>query len=183
MDKSDKKSNKTVNMSCRIGTTEYELLQKYSEDIGSSLNSVVNSIIKRYLAWEKNTNEIGFIPLSRRTVARIFENLDDKTIEKIAKEIGQTIPKELTLLMFNNLDLHSVISMMEVMSARFGTLRHDIAGTIHKMILFHGVNEKFSYYLAEVFRAMSQDLNIKLTVTQVEKNLVSIEISEISNMD
>lgn len=176
------KDKSSVNLSCRIGKTEYDLLLIDSRKKGISLNSYVNSIIKRYLSWERYAEEVGFIPLSKRATMQIFDKLNERSINEIAADVGQTVPRELTMLMFNKLDFSSVMSMIEITSARVGVLRHNIMGSKHNFTLYHGVNKKFSQYVARVFESMGEDLSIKLKVSHVNKNILSVEVEELGNV-
>ncbi|MGI0010965.1 MAG: hypothetical protein ACREAE_06170 [Nitrosopumilaceae archaeon] len=157
------------------------MLSEDSLNKGISLNSLVNSIFKRYLAWEKYADEIGFIPLSKQAVRLIFSNLDQKTTNKIATDIGRTIPRELTFLMFNRLDFSSIMSMIEISCTRFGILKHDITDSRHNLTLYHGVSKEFSQYVAWVFESMAEDLSLKLKVNNTDNNMLCIEIEEFNN--
>jgi len=178
----DRKAKQTVNVSCRIGKAEYDLLFKDSNNKGLSLNSLINNVLKRYLAWEKSADEIGFIPLSKMAIKKIFDSMDEKTINEIAREVGQTIPRELTFLIFNKLDFASIMSMIEIYSTRFGALRHEINGTKHDLTLHHGLNKKFSQYLAAVLEAMAEDLDLKLIVKNADKTILCVEIDEFTSI-
>ena len=181
-DSKDIKSTQTINLSCRIGKPEYDLLVTEARNKGTSLNSLVNSIFKRYLAWEKTSDEIGFIPLSKRTITQIFDCLSEKEIKDIAKDIGKTIPRELTFLMFNKIDFISIMSMIEIYSSRFGVLKHEITGSRHDLTLYHGITKKFSQYLASVMESMAEDLSLNLKINSIDNGILSLMIEEFDNI-
>ena len=169
---------KSVTLSCRLDGTLYDLLQDESRAKGISLNSLINSIMKRYVSWEKYAVEIGFIPLARDTVRLIFDSLDERKITDIAKHVGRTIPRELILLMFNKIDFNSIMSFMEITLSRYGMLQHNISGTTHDLMLHHNVNKKFSYFLGEGGKAMADDLDFKFSVTNADSRILSVRIDE-----
>ena len=159
----------------------YELLQKESKSKGASLNSLVNSILKRYVSWEKYADEIGFIPLAKETIKLIFDNLDDRKIKEIAHRLGKTIPREFILLMFNRIDFNSIVSFIEITSSRYGMVQHNITRDIHDLIIYHNVNERFSKFLAEAAKAMADDLSVNLEVVLADSKILSIRIKEIND--
>ncbi|MFQ5941868.1 MAG: hypothetical protein ACE5KA_09255 [Nitrososphaerales archaeon] len=173
------KQSGSVTLTCRFDKNLYHLLQKDAERNGGSLNFLINSIVKRYASWEKYAEEIGFIPLTKETVRLIFKNLDDQSVHMIANQIGRTIPKKSILLMFNKIDFDSIISFFVITLSRYGMVQHEINGRTHDIILHHNVNSKFSDFLAQVARAMAKDLHLKLTVQEVDRNVLFISIKEI----
>jgi len=44
--------NQTVNLSCRIEKDVYDVLNKEAKEKGISLNSLVNSMAKKFISWE-----------------------------------------------------------------------------------------------------------------------------------
>jgi hypothetical protein len=177
------KTKRDVVVSVRIDIPLHGVLSRECESRGISLNSLINSILKRYLAWEKYSDELGFVPLYRGAVKGIFENLTEKAIKEIATEVGSNAPRDLTQLMFNKVDFDSVVSMIEITMSRFGVLRHEINDRNHTFIVHHGINVKFSQYLAEVMKAMSYDLSFGLCILDITKNALSMEIREFDGID
>ena len=163
----------TVTTSCRLDKTVFNLLQKDAKAKGISFNSLINSIAKKYISWEKYATEIGYIPLARDTVRLIFDNLDDRTLQTIANKVGTTIPREMTILMFNKTDFDSIISFMEITSSRYGMVQHNINGDTHELIVHHGVSKKFSTFLSYVGKAMADDLSFKFHVRTADSKVMS----------
>lgn len=169
----------SVTLSCRIDKALYDLLQRDCKDRGISLNSLVNSIAKKYISWEKYAAEIGYIPLARETIRLIFENLDEKTIQTIAGRVGRTVPREMTLLMFKRVDFNSIVSFMTITSSRYGMVEHTIKGDTHELIVHHRVSKKFSNFLAEVGRVMADDLSFKFEILSADSKVLAIRIEEV----
>jgi len=168
--------NGTVTLSCRIDKSVYDLLSAEAEKRGISLNSLVNSITKKYASWEKNAEQVGFIPLSKKAIASIFDELDLVVLKKIANDVGSTIPRTLIMLNFNSLDFKNIITTIDIWAARFGSIRHDVRNTKHIITIYHNVNENFSRYIAEVHKAMASDLKFKINITSITQDAVAMEI-------
>lgn len=178
MSKENNRAKKTVNLSSRIDVITHSVLTKDAERKGISLNSLISSIFKRYIAWERYSDEIGVIPLYKQTIRRIFDNIDEKTAKQIGADVGSTIPRDLTALMFNKINFTNVISMIEISSSRFGVVKHEIAGSKHIFTIYHGLCPRFSQYLTQLYASMGDDLSLKINATIVDKNLISFEIEE-----
>ncbi|MFQ5941718.1 MAG: hypothetical protein ACE5KA_08490 [Nitrososphaerales archaeon] len=166
----------SITVSCRLDKSLYDLLQKDSKKRGISLNSLITSIMKRYINWEKFAEEIGYIPLARETVRLVFDNLDEKTLQTVAARVGRTIPREMTLLMFNKIDFDSIMAFLEITSSRYGMVQHNIKGDVHEMIVHHGVSKKFSTFLSEVGRSMAEDLSFSYKVINADSRILSVKI-------
>ncbi len=169
----------SVTLACRFDKTVYDLLQKDSKAKGISLNSLVNSIVRRYLSWEKYAVEIGYVPLARETVRLLFDNLDSKALETIAGQVGKTIPREMILLMFNKIDFDSIIAFLEITSSRYGMVQHNINSDVHEFIVHHGVSKKFSNFLAAVGKVMAEDLEFKYDVVNADSKVLTVRIEEV----
>ena len=59
-------------------------------------------------------------------------------------------------------------------------IKHTISGTTHDLILYHNVGEKFSKFLAETLKAMTQDLSFNITIQSVDRDILFISFREIS---
>jgi len=169
----------SVTLSCRFDKTLYDALQKDSKAKGISLNALINSIARRYISWEKYATEIGYVPLARETVRLILDNLDDRKLQKIACRVGKTVPREMTLLMFNKLDFDSIIAFLEIISSRYGMIQHNINGDTHELIVHHGISKKFSTFLAEVGQVMAEDLSFRYEVLNADSKIISARIKPI----
>ena len=171
----------SVTLSCRLDKTLYNLLQNDAKDKGITLNSLINSISKRYVSWERYAAEVGFIPLAKETVRLIFENLDEKKMHKIAEHLGMTIPKELILLMFKKVDFESIVSFIELTSSRYGMVQHTNSEDHHDMILYHDVNEQFSKFLSCVIKTMAEELAFKCEVLNADAKILRVRLEENSS--
>jgi len=80
--------NHTVNLSCRIDKDVYEILSKNADEKGISLNSLVNSMAKKFTSWEIHSSDIKLIPLSKEALEKISMNLMIKQSNKLLKRLG-----------------------------------------------------------------------------------------------
>jgi hypothetical protein len=167
----------TENLTCRIDKKLYDILYLEAEKKGISLNSLVNSLFKQYVSWGKNVEEVGFIPLSNLTIDKIFTKLDEKSIDEIAMNSGQTIPEQLILLNFHEVNFNNICSIIEILASRFGKVRTNFFEGGTSITIYHGINKKFSDFLVKFHQAMSEKLKFKLKINGINGSLVSFEIT------
>ena len=176
--KSDAGNNKTVNLSTRIDKVVYEQLVEDAAKKGISINSLMNSIAKHHITWKRYADEIGFVPITRRMLDKIFKYLDDESIEKIAKDLGGTVPKELLFLTYEKMNFENMMQILEINALRFGVVKHNESNGKHSLNIPHGINQAFSKFLGAAHKSMADELSLKLTITNSDKNMLCFEIEE-----
>ena len=175
---SEYRNSKTVNLSSRIDKIVYDQLVEDAAKKGISLNSLVNSIAKHHITWKRYADEIGFVPITKRMLGKIFKYLDQKDIEKIAKDLGGTVPKELLFLTYDKMNFENMMQILEINALRFGIIKHTSNDGIHSLNIHHGISENFSHFLASAHKSLAEDLSLKLNITNEDKNMLCFEIEE-----
>lgn len=170
--------NETTNLSTRINKNSYDELIKEAKGKGISLNSLVCSIFRHHITWEKYANELGIVPVSKHLIEELLKNCDDKTIKYISNKIGTDIPKELLYLSGNSLSFNSMMNILEINGARFGIVKHTINDNVHTIVLHHSIGENFSKLLAYSHQKLAEELDYKLEICQMNKNIVCLNFQE-----
>ena len=172
-------NNKTASLSCRLDKNTYDQLVTDAAEKGISLNSLVNNITRNHITWERYADAIGFVPVTKRMLDKVFKQLDQKSIEKIAKDVGVPVIKELLFLTYGKMNFENLIQILEINASRFGVVNHVQSDDgVHTLNIHHGVSKNFSYYLACAHSYMADDLSIKLTITNIDKNMLCLEIED-----
>lgn len=167
-----------MNVSCRIEKTIYDELVNEAKKRGISLNSLMSSITKHHITWKRYADEIGFVPVTKRMIGKIFKNLDKETIEILAHDLGGTVSKELLFLVYDEMEFENFMQILEINALRFGPVKHSKESDVHTINIHHGVNDNFSYFLACAHKKMAEDLALKISVTNSDKNMVCLKIEE-----
>jgi len=170
--------NKTVNLATRIDKLIYDQLVEDAAKKGISLNSLINSMAKHHITWKRYADEIGFIPISKRLLGKVFKYLDSKDIEKIAKELGGGVPKELLFLTYDKINFVNMMQILEINALRFGAVKHVENDGKHSLNIHHGIGENFSHFLAASHQSLSDELSLKLSITNIDKNMICFEIEQ-----
>ena len=172
------KNGKSVNLSCRIEKTIYDELLADAQKKGISLNSLMSSIAKHHITWKRYADEIGFVPITKRMIGKIFKNLDEKTIKKIADDLGGTVPRELLFMTYDKMDFDNFMQILEINALRFGVVKHTHDDGTHTLNIRHGINDNFSQFLAYAHQKMANDLEFKLDITNSDKNMICMNIGK-----
>ncbi len=174
----ERQKNHTVNLSCRIDKNVYNTLLEAAHEKGISLNSLVNSMAKNFINWEIHSSDFRLVPISKDTLEKIFDKLDDQTIQQIAKSIGGTVTRELVFLTFGEMNFNNLIQAILLNASRFGSVKHETVDSKHIINIHHGICLNFSKFLFNTHTALANDLSINLHITNIDKNMICMEIRE-----
>ena len=171
-------THKSVNLSTRIDKIVYDQLVEDAAKKGISINSLMNSIAKHHITWKRYADEIGFVPITKRMLGKIFKYLDEEDMEKIAKDLGGTVPKELLFLTYDKMNFDNLMQILEINALRFGVVKHSELDGVHSLNIHHGISENFSHFLASAHKSLANDLSLKLTITNSDKNMLCFDIED-----
>jgi len=124
---------------------------------------------------------MGLIPMTKRTMKKIFRTMDDENIKKIARDVGGTVPQELIYLSYVKFDFANLMKMIELSDSRFGKINHNIDNSTHSINILHGVCENFSKFLAETHQVMAENLSLKFNVQHIDNNMICMEFENPSD--
>ena len=121
---------------------------------------------------------MGLIPLTKRTIKKIFRTMDEKSIKKIAQDVGGTVPQELIYLSYDKFNFVNLMKMIELSDSRFGKTNHNINDSIHSINILHGVCKNFSKFLAETHQIMADNLSLRFSVEHIDNNMICMEFEK-----
>jgi len=173
-----KNGDKTTNISCRIEKLIYTKLSQEAINKGISVNSLVSSIFRHHITWQKFSDELGLVPMTKPLLKIIFEQLDEKTIELIAQEFGGVVPKGLLYLSGNSMNFENMMEALEINAKRFGLVKHTTQDGVHDFNIHHGISRNFSQFLGVVHQKLAEDLPYKLEICNLDKNMLCMQFSE-----
>ena len=142
----------------------------------------MNSIAKHHITWKRYADEIGFVPITKRMLGKIFKYLDNESIEKMAKDLGGTVPKELLFLTYEKMNFENMMQILEINALRFGIVKHNEHDGIHSLNIHHGISKEFSHFLGCAHQSLADDLSLKLTITNSDRNMLCFEIEDPNNL-
>jgi len=174
----EKLIRKSINFSCRISNDTFLVLENDSKSENISINSLINNILNNYVSLERHSKDILLITLTQRTVKKIFESMDEKTIHKLSNEVGGVVQRELTLLKFGELTFDNLIKSIEINASRYGSVVYSYKNPFHKFCIHHNLGINFSKFLAFNHEIMAQKLFLQLKITNCDENIICMSIKE-----
>jgi len=172
------RNQKPVNLSCRIEKKIYDELLADAKRKGISLNSLMSSMTKHHVTWKKYADEIGFVPITKRMIGKLFKYMDKDTIEKIAHDLGGTVPRELLFLTYDEMEFENFMRILEINALRFGAVKHTHENGVHVLNIHHGISENFSHFLGCAHLRMAEDLSLKMKITNSDRNMICMTIEK-----
>jgi len=170
--------NDSVTFSSRIYKDVFTILEKEALSKNISINSLVNTILGKYVKLERHANDIELVSLTKRSIIQIFSQMEEKTIKQIAKDVGGVVHKELVFLKFGEMSFDNLMHVLVVNASRYGTVKHDFDDLNHNICIHHGSCLEFSKFLAQVHENMAQHLSVNIVITNTDQNTLCMKIHE-----
>ena len=87
--------------------------------------------------------------------------------------------KELLLLMFGRIDFMTIVEIIKIRASLQGMVNHRITSKEeHVITIHHGISQKFSYFLEEIFKTITDEYNIIFTVLNSQPKILSFSLQE-----
>jgi hypothetical protein len=156
---SDKK-RKTVLRTIRLGADISEKMEAKAKATGSSVNSLLSSVVTRYAEWDELAQRFGFIDISKEFFRMFLDASDDERLKQISTERCVTIWSDMLRFWFGEVTPDAFVKMLSRMST-YGwwlELEPKIAGREYILVIRHDFNTKFSLFLKSSFDAVIKSL-------------------------
>lgn len=170
MDNSSNK-NPTQTKSFRLDADVLESLEIESARRGTSVNSLTNQILRKWVNFDRFLQDFGTLTLSVHDFIRIINSFDDETLRSLAMESGKRFPKDLILFTGQKNDLRTCVKFVETIICDYMRWAnyHSTPGENELVItLRHNYGSKWSIALESMLTTMFEtnaSLVPKFTVT------------------
>ena len=166
-----KGERKTHLRTLRFSESLARSLEKEAADEGTTVNALSNSIISGYFDWTKKAREFGFLALHKPIFISLIEQLDDKTLARIGREVMTASWKEMAEFWFQDSSPDKILdalSMRSKFDSRIRTRVTQEEGT-YAIVLSHDYGSKWSIVLAGALREfVSKSFHIEPRISQGE---------------
>ena len=115
MSNPSKNERKTRLRTFRFTESLERSLEKEAAEEGTTVNALANSILSRYLDWDKKAREFGLISIHKPIFMSLLEELDEKTLARIGREVMASSWKEMAEFFLQD---SSPDKILEVLSMR-----------------------------------------------------------------
>ena len=165
-------------MTLRIPADVLAVLESDSARLGISVNSVTNSVLKRWANWDRHMRNLETVTVPKQMIHTLMSNADEKSVYDLADGIFPFF-QELVILMKGKYDLRRSIETLEdYMRTTDVVSDHRIEGPVHVFTIRHGMGAYWSIFtktmLGRLFTEFVPDSKIEY---EVQANIISVRVS------
>jgi len=181
------KTVKTRSITFRLESTIIEELQAEAEYRETSLNVLINQVLRRYSNWERYENKMGMLPIPKVILSSLMDEImrigKEKGIEDIIafrtaiiKElslIAFTFLKDSVLLIKKNYNLITVLEVLEQYMKVVGiNSDHRIEDDgKHIYVIQHRLGENWSLFIKEFLILLFENLGkVKVDISSTQNS-------------
>ncbi len=179
-DKDMDKTREFVTMTFRINRNVIERFRVESETTGSSMNALVNQVLRHYVEWDSFEPRIGMIPFPKTVLGKIFSEMKEDQIVKLASSVGKDTAIDMAMFMKGRMDALMFISWVETRMRNSGfeiVHRVDNAKRIHTVTIKHDLGKNWSLYLRTMLQSILTDIFKKQSEFIVSDSMLLVSFS------
>ncbi|MGN6615045.1 MAG: hypothetical protein ACTHKC_08385 [Candidatus Nitrosocosmicus sp.] len=153
-------SKKSVNVTFRISKDIMDKLNEEADINYSSLNSLLNQILKRYVEWNRFDDKSSMIPITSSVLKELLDGLDKDQVIRLAKDKAKHSIYNVVLFMNGKVDFDTLISWyLQRMKycSEIASKRGDNK-SIRKIIFKHDLGENWSLYHKTILESICHDI-------------------------
>lgn len=157
-----RRTKQTEVLSVRVEHILVEELRNEAESANISLNVLVNHIFRRYIAWERDANRVGFVPVTKDLFAALLEKLEESQLEQIAAKSAKNII-DVIIYMRKKFDLETFLQWLDEMCRASGFAKKRVTmDTLYTYIVQHDLGIKYSIYLRTLLQYLFDSLQKRI---------------------
>lgn len=185
-------TRKTRSITFRIDASVIDELQSEADSRETSLNVLINQILKRYAEWDRYESKIGMMPVPKIMLSTLIDksiaiaknsginDLDHyrNDIIKQAAQIAFDLIKDSVLYMKKHYDLWVVLSVLEEYMKVSGIKAdHKIEGSRkHVFVIQHELGENWSLFTKELLAIIFENLAKVRAEFNITPNTTVVEV-------
>jgi len=109
----------TTSITFRVDNDRILFLKKLADEEGTTLNALVNTILKSYLEWEFISAKAGFAPTQKCVLRALFEKMTEQELNELAIKAANDF-RDRVLLTYGKIDLDTILSLTSIRAKRSG---------------------------------------------------------------
>ena len=173
---SEKSDN--VSTTIRIPRKVFEKIELEATTQDSNISNLINSILRKYVAWDRFVGDIGYMHMPKAFLRGVFEKITEKDMEKLATTTGYARMRDAILFINGKVDLDGTIDVIKLwLSASEIPIRviRDLESV--EFIVPHNLGQKWSMYFAIILKTIFEELGLALKKEDLEEHTVTIIFS------
>jgi hypothetical protein len=144
---------RTVLRTIRLGADISEKMEAKAQQSGSSVNSLLSSLVTRYSEWDELAERFGFMDISKEFFRLFLDASDDERLKRVTAERSVAIWSDLLRFWFGEVTPDSFVKMLGRMSTYGWWLEFEprVNGREYELVIRHDFDMKFSQFLKSCF--------------------------------
>ena len=168
----------TKNFSLRVPDDVMAALESDAAHRGISVNSMLNSILRRYARFDRHVQKLGMITVPKETIPALFSDDDEGRIHTLVDGVFP-IFRQAVVFIKGGYDLKRCIETLEEYMQTTGMAsKHTVEGPIHCFTIQHGMGSAWSVFVRVMLgRLFAEFMPDKKVDYDVHESTVSVRIS------
>lgn len=161
----------------RFDKAVLDKLRKEAKQKQISLNALLNQIVKSHIEWHANAASVGFMPVRKKMIMKVFDSLTDEQINAVASSLSQDISDGNLMILVREHTPRAWLEFMENWLRAAGiNYRRENAGDYVTFLIQHDMGAKWSYYLACLFEGTASTFLSLRPDIKAAKNALRIKL-------
>lgn len=170
-----KRNTRTITL--RIDASLEEVLSRDAKGKGLTVNSLANQIFKSYSEWDRYSDGLCMMPISRDILQMIFDQLSEEEASIAGEKAGRFVSRELTSFLFGGFNKQSLVRFLELWFSRFASHEHKITDTAHLFVVHHDININFSRFLESFLKTALKEAGCRDIKTSPSPNSITLSFN------
>jgi len=171
-EKRDQKEHATF----RIDAKSLRRIEADATKNNISVNTLVNQILKKYAEWDADFECAGLISIWKIIPIRLLLKYSETEISQLAREVSDTKFKATIILHHGKFEVETFLREIENwMNACNYPYKHDSNFSTHKIMVQHGMGERWGLFTVEIWKATLEQLGVKKILTDVKEDSLTLE--------
>jgi predicted DNA-binding ribbon-helix-helix protein len=181
-DSNEKTRRRTESITFRLESEILAKLRQEAKRKDVSVNTLVSQIAKQYTNWYSTSAQAGFISVRKPLILKLLESQSEEQIKLLAKYVAFSSNKDFLLMLRRKYNIHSALDMIETWvnasgySYSHNTEDLDYSNRLHSFIVQHNMGMKWSVYLAELYKNLFEEFEVRNAQFDMTDSTLAFEI-------
>ncbi len=183
----ENKAGKTRSITFRVESSVIEELQIEAEYRETSLNVLINQILRRYSNWERYESKMGMIPIPKVMLSGMMEQIIAISKKNGMEDFRDLLIREMSQLAFSFLKdsvllikkNYNIVSVLEVLEQYMKVIGINSDHRIeddgrHVYVIQHRLGESWSIFIKELLTLIFENLGkVKVDISNTPNTTVA----------
>lgn len=167
----------TRHITLRIPDHVMTALESDSARLGISINSMSNSVLKRWAGWDRHIQKLGAITVPKEVFSALVLDADRKNIDSLVDSILPFF-QDAVILMKGKYDLKRCIETLEeYMRTTEIVSDHTVEGPVHIFTIRHGMGSYWSAFVKALMgRLFAEFVPDREVEYEMHANIISVRV-------